>query len=371
MKTLTRFSAALLGVFFCLAGSVSAQLTFTNLLLYLDARDPGGSPATQWEDLSTNNQLFVSNGNPVHNAGNGVYYFNRDGLFTGDVADEALYDFDTEYGAGVGNGDAFTVVFYASINGNQGSAGMVNKQGNGVDFGWNAGLAQDEFGLNNVWTEQRTDNSSVRRIIRVPGSAADPAPNTLSAIGVTASDLNLYVVHFTGIAVGPPDGVLVWINGETTNAISRQFPFAGLSAGATTTNDSPLHIGGQTDHVTASPARGFVGNIQFIEIWEGETVGDGMFPEEYSAWRWNGGNPLVLGESGPVEVPSTLATTFDSSSFSFDSRPAVDHRLQFATDLAAGDWTDTGYVFPGTGGSISGWDANPGGDRKVYRLIEH
>ena len=367
MKTLTKHVVALVGVS-CLAGSVHAQLTYSNLLLYLDARDPGDSPAAQWEDLTTNNQAFVSNGNPVHDAGSGLYTFNYDGLFSGSVSNEALYDFDTEYGAGAGNGDAFTVVFYASVNGNQSRPGMINKQGNSTDFGWNAGLAQDEFGLNNVFTEQRTDDNNVRRIIRVPGSAADPDPNSLNDLGLVATDLNLYVVHFTGIAVGPPDGALVWINGATSNAFSRQFVFAALSGGAVTTNDAPLHIGGQTDHV-AGPG-GFRGTIQFIEVWEGETLADGMFPDQYSAWRWNGGDPLMLGDPGPTVVTSVVVAASNSVFFTHDSKPGVDYMLQSATDLTAPDWADTGYVFPGTGAPISGTDPEVGAGAKAYRMVE-
>ena len=246
---------------------------------------------------------------------------------------------------------------------------MVNKVATSLSAGWHAGLSQDEFGLNNVFSEQRTSDNNDRRILRTPGSNADPFPNTLSDIGVTATDLNLYVVHFTGIASGPPDGALFWINGDTNTAVSRQYSFASLKPGNVTTNDEPMRIRGAANHVADNPARGFVGNIQFIEIWEGDTAGDGMFLDEYSAWGWNGGSPVILGDTGPVEVTSTPVPAPNSASFTFNSQAGKDHMLQSATDLVAPDWTDTGYVFPGTGGSLSGFD--PGGaDGKAYRLVE-
>ena len=120
------------------------------------------------------------------------------------VRSPTSYDFETEFGAGVGNGNPYTVVFYASINGNQGSAGMINKLATNIDAGWHAGLTQDEGGMNNAWSEQRTNDNNDRPILRLPGAAGDPEPNSLNDIGVTATDLNLYIVYFTGIAFGPP-----------------------------------------------------------------------------------------------------------------------------------------------------------------------
>jgi hypothetical protein len=221
-------------------GKASADLLFS-----LDARQPGSSPGTQWEDLSGNNAPFVSNGNPTHNAGGGVYFFDRDGLFTGSVADESLYDFDTNQGSGA---TPFTLVFYASITGNEGREGMINKQATSQAFGWNAGLSQDEFGLNNVHGELRTDDNNNRTIVRAPGAAGDPHPDSLNDIGVTANVLNLYVMHFSGHGQDA-DALDTYINGSTTPAFERMYQFATLTA-ASILNDQPLRIGGNTDHVT-------------------------------------------------------------------------------------------------------------------------
>jgi hypothetical protein len=261
------------------------------LLLSLDAREPGNSPGTQWEELSGNNTPFVSNGNPTHNAGGGVYFFDRDGLFTGSVADESLYDFDTNQGSGA---TPFTVVFYASITGNEGRAGMVNKQATSQGFGWNAGLSQDEFGLNNVHGELRTDDNVNRTIVRTPGSAGDPHPDSLNDIGVTATVLNLYVMHFSGQGQGV-EAVDTYINGSTTNAFERVYQFATLTA-ASILNDQPLRIGGNTDHVTLP--KGFRGNIRFVEVWSGSTALQ-MSPADYSAWRF-ARLGLVMGEVVPA-----------------------------------------------------------------------
>ena len=315
-----------------------------DLLLSLDARQPGDSPATHWEDLTGNNLPFtVSYGAPVYNAGPGTYSFNRDDQFVGNAADEALYDFDVS--AGGGSADPYTVVFYASINGNRGSAGMINKLDSvgGTATGWHTGLSQDEFGLNNVFTEQRVETGN-RAIIRAPGSAADPAPNTLSAIGVTATALNLYVVHISGTGSGL-DQADVYINGDTVQAPERVYSFEGLHTGSVL-NDDPLRIGGQTGHVTDSSPRGFVGNIQFIEIWAGSRV-RGLSPRDYSAWRF-ANLDLVIG-AAPLEPP-VLQEAIRFDLFTVDG---LQYRLESATGLAAGDWTDTGMRLVGNGGMMT------------------
>ena len=185
---------AVLGLFMGIYVEARAEL-----LLLLDARQPGTSPGTQWEDLSGNNQPFVSNGNPVHSSRKGIYSFNYDAQFTGNVADESLYDFDTSQGTGA---IPFTLVCYASVNGDRSLEGMVNKLASSQSFGWSGGLSQNEFSFNNVFAELRTNNNNVRTIVRTPGSTADSEPNSLNDIGITARVLNLYVIHFSGVGQG-------------------------------------------------------------------------------------------------------------------------------------------------------------------------
>lgn len=343
------------------------------LLLSLDARSPGPSPATQWEDLSGNNQPFVNNGLAQYDSNTDTYIFFRDSLFTGAAGDEGLYDFDTDIGAGAGNGDAYTVVFYASIGGNQGNAGMVNKldsSATGNSKGWHAGLSQDEFGLNNVYTEQRVANGN-RTIIRVPGSAADPSPNTLSGIGVTATDLNLYVVHVSGLGVAA-DAVDVYINGSATQALERVFAFETLTSGSIL-NDDPLRIGGQLGHVTNSPPKGFVGDLQFIEIYSGSTIdnelGTGLTPAEYSQTRFAnlGSN---IGGSGPIGYDFTSLAVQDETALSFSSSNAVEYQLQFSILPATSAWTDVNHYIAGDGGTMLAVDPDGFSTGRVYRVIE-
>jgi hypothetical protein len=334
---------------FCLCAQAGAEL-----LLSLDARQPGNSPTTQWEDISGVNQPFASNGNPVHSAGSGIYSFSRNGLFTGNATDESVFDFDTDQGSGA---TPFTVVFYAGINGNQGKAGMINKAVDSPNVGWHTGLSQDKFALNNIHSELRTSDNNNRTIVRTPGSAADPFPNTLSAIGVTATALNLYVVHFSGAGQGA-GAADVYINGDTSPAAEVVYSFTMLS-GASILNDAPLRIGGSTDHVSSSD--GFAGTIQFIEIWSGSTA-KGMSPADYSAWRF-ASLGLVLGI--PQISPPTLRTVF---SFGLLTEEDVMYRLESTTGLAAGPWTDTGVRVLGNGDTLTFFDPAATSEQKAYRV---
>ena len=280
----------------CVVWTVSASAA---LVLSLDARAPGASPSTQWADISGNNLPFtVSAGAPTHNAGPGTYSFGGGDQFIGNAANEALYDFDTAIGTGA---DPYTVVFYASIVGNQGKAGMLNKldTAGANATGWHVGLSQDEFGLNNVFTEQRVQNGN-RAIIRTPGSAADPAPNTLSGIGVTANLLNLYVLHISGTGSGSAQAD-VYINGSLAEAVERVFPFETMNSGSVL-NDDPLRLGGQNGHIAQGQA--FKGDIQFLEIYSGVTIdnnlGAGLSPADYGALRFSNLGVLVVPE------PATL-----------------------------------------------------------------
>ena len=342
------------GVTGCL---LSAAGAWAELLLSLDARQPGASPGSQWEDLSGNNAPFTSNGNPVHNAGSGIYTFSRNGLFTGNVANESLYDFDTDV-AGPGQGDPYTVVIYAGIEGNQGREGMINKldSAGGNSTGWHTGLSQDEFGLNNVFTEQRVQNGN-RAIIRTPGSAADPPPNTLSGIGVTASVLNLYVLHISGSGSGSAQAD-VYINGGTAQAAETVFPFETLNSGSILNND-PLRIGGQLAHIAIS--KGFVGDIRFIEIWSGATAKD-MSPADYSAWRF--ANLAVVMGNPPLGAPVPHET------FSVDlfTEEGVTYRLESTTGITGGSWVDTGARLVGNGQVMTFHDPSGVSVHMIYRV---
>jgi hypothetical protein len=347
--------------------TVDQMITWTNppptppeineeLILSLDARDPGSSPSTQWVDLSEKNAPFTSNGNPMYNGGAGTYTFNYNGLFTGSTADESLFDFDTDQGSGA---TPFIVVFYAGVKGNMSLAGMINKQADSLDFGWNTGLSQDGFGLNNVHNELRTDDNNNRTIVRTPGSTADPYPNTLSAIGVTATALNLYVVHFSG-AGQEPGAADVYINGSTNAAHEVVYSFATLS-GTSILNDEPLRIGGTTDHVSSS--QGFRGDIQFLEIWTGGII-NGMTPSEYSAWRFANLHVITAPPPFALDNPRIVET----HGFDISTQPGILYRLDRSDNGAGGPWTDTGGRVMGDGGMNTLFDPGGYSTGKTYRL---
>ena len=329
----------------------------STLLLSLDARQPGGSPGTRWVDLSGKNQPFTSNGNPVHNPGSGTYTFNYNGLFTGNAADESNFDFDTDQGTGP---TPFTVVYYASVNGNQSRAGMINKLATAGSAGWHAGLTQDEFGLNNVQGELRTSDNNNRTIVRNPGSNADPEPNSLNDIGVTASALNLYVMRFTGTGQGVA-AVDTYINGATTSAFERAYGSATLS-GASILNDDPLHIGGNTDHV-AGPG-GFRGDIRFIEIWSGDGV-NGMKPSDYSAWRF--ANLDVVTTPPPLVLENPAVG--EAMGFDLFAATGVTYRLEYSTSGAGGPWLDTGARLVGSDQTNTFFDPGGYSTQNTYRAV--
>jgi hypothetical protein len=326
------------------------------LLLSLDARDPGDSPSTRWVDLSGKSNPFTSNGNPVHNAGAGHYSFNHDGLFTGDVTDESKFDFDTDQGSGA---TPFSVVFYASVHGGVSREGMVNKQAGGLDFGWNTGLSRDGFGLDSIFSELRSDDNDSRAILFTPGSAADPFPNTLSAIGVTASVLNLYVVHVSGAGNGP-DAMDVYINGDTNAAPEVVYAFSSLS-GNSILNDEPLRVGGITDHISSSS--GYRGEIRFIEIWSGHNV-NGMLPADYSAWRYTNLDTVMTPPPFAIENPRISQT----HGFEISTQPGTLYRLDSSENDAGGPWTDTGGRVMGYGGMNTLFDPGGYSTGKTYRL---
>jgi len=85
------------------------------LVLSPDARQPGSSPTTQWEDLSGVNSPFTPNSSSASvNPGGApsiqnvlgvgdVYDFNGSpDFFASTVADESNFDFDSDAGSGAG-----------------------------------------------------------------------------------------------------------------------------------------------------------------------------------------------------------------------------------------------------------------------------
>jgi hypothetical protein len=288
----------------------------------------------------------------VHSAGSDIYSFNRNGLFTGNAADEAVFDFDTDQGTGA---TPFTVVFYASVSGRgESKVGMINKQTDSQNSGWNTGLVHDDFGLNNVTTELRTNDN--RTILFTPGSAADPFPNTLSAIGVTASALNLYVVHVSGVGQGAT-AVDVYINGGTSPANEVVYSFGALVSSML--NNAPLRIGGTTDRITAS--EGLAGTIRFIEIWSGSTA-KALSPANYSAWRFANLNAITKVQTLGAPVPK------ETFCFDFQSEANVMYRLESTLGLPASPWTDTGMRVLGDGEMKTFYSPEGLSAHKIYRM---
>ena len=282
-----------LGLSAAYAGSASASI-----LLSLDARAPGGSPSTQWDDLSNNNAPFtVGNGAPAHNAGPGTYSFDGDDQFLGSAANESLFDFDVDVGTGA---DEFTVVFYAGVSTTGGSSAgdtppsLVAKHADNTDPGWVASLTREHPGNVAKWHgEARVDNFN-RTINRATGNL-----EAIPGFG-PAGDLHLYVMHFTGIA-DTDTMVAAYLDGNTTAEPVDHFD---RDLNASILNDAALRIGGQDSLVNVTS--GYRGAVQFIEIYSGTTIDNsiaaGLTPAQYSALRFANLDAIVVPEPGAVAL---------------------------------------------------------------------
>jgi len=257
--SMVKFTLASLALLLVLAPGAQATL-----LLSLDARMPGSSPASQWEDLTGQNQPFSLNagngGLPFIHSGWGpsppdpAYQLYDKSFILGNVADEGNFDF--------GLGDAFTVVT-RSNHSSAGSNHLGVSKGNMTTQHWAAG-----GGLGNevAAIDIGADNGGSRNYVRAyhPGNNPQPIPSD-------GDGMATYVFHFDGTGFGQ-----IYIDGvATTNNI-----FA--NTGGSPLNNEPLRLGIPNGPGGGAPA--YNGRLQFVEIWSGSTVA-GMTPAAYAAFR--------------------------------------------------------------------------------------
>ena len=254
----------------------SLSVRVGTLLLSLDAAQPGPRPTTHWRDLSGRNRDFTIGKGVRYTADRPSYVFAAGGArCCGALQDAAAFDFETNTVAGPGNGDAFTVVFYAKLTDGLSGPGIVNKLAPSQQRGWSVGLIMDEFGLDRVTTFQQS-NGEQRTINGFPGLAGQND----ARLNVKDGHFHCFTVHLTGS--GQRDGS-VYVDGSTESLALVGWPFGVLSSGSIR-NTAPLCIG-------AFGENGFRGEIGFVEIWSGTRLDNGLTPAEYSRFRYRNGKP--------------------------------------------------------------------------------
>ena len=261
--------------------ATTVQIPPGDLLLALDAAQPGDRAPARWRDLTGRNVDLEAHGQPVLNTNRKAFQFDgQDDYFVGSSRDATHFDFATEVGAGLGQGVAFTVVVYARLTGRSSSA-TVTKLADVKTVGWLVGMDLDEFGNSRISAAQQVDNQFNRSIARFPGGAESSTPS----LGIADGRFHLLVVHFSG--VGDPRSTRAYLDGAAKHVNNDPWPSGNLHAGSVHT-DAPLRIGGGVPSMSVP----FQGEIGFVEIWRGERLLDGMSCSQYSRFRWNSGKPL-------------------------------------------------------------------------------
>ena len=270
------------------------SLAGAELILYLDARDPGADPNTQWKDLSGNNQAFTAatstGGLPVYNAASGVYEFGRGGQhswFASAAADEDRFDFPSSAWSDTPdpNGKVTIVVHMATVVSSWSGSPIVSKG--------NINTADSAH----QWVKVVADGTIVPQMeIGLLPQSGDRAFASGGTGDPAGSDLKLLVFHFDGQNSASDGDWKCYYNGGTTNVMG---PVGGNANWGSQYfgNDEPLRIGSALG--TNEDSR-FFGDIRSIEIWSGDTCYQGMSPADYSAWR--GANLDVV----MVPEPATL-----------------------------------------------------------------
>ena len=294
-----------------------------DLLLYLDARDPGPNPATDWQDLAGKNQPFTAGsyggaGLPAYNGTAEVYEFGRSAAlhwFECDPADESRFDFPAaRWGDPNNPAGAVTIVAYIDNTGYTANNSFWNK---GIGAGQHQWLSVNYEGQDVAYMDVGFNNQ--------PG---DRAMATSSGAGST-SGLQLWVFHFDGSGLGSNYGI--YVNGSAANIAIGLSGNNALSNGTYDGSADPLHIGSPLG-VTNPEGGRFFGDIQFIEVWGGYRCYQGMKPDEYSLWR---GQNLDFMD---LALPETCQAVIDAG-YGMASDANSDCYVNLL-DLAvmAGDW---------------------------------
>ena len=285
------------------------------LILSLDARQPGSNTSTQWEDLSGKNSPLEaafdaglgSSSNPVYNPSGGpqnggpetfygpVFEFGGGGQvhwFETQGADHEKFNFSAPQCVGTPasctadpNG-AMTVVAY---------------------------FANETFGDNTPFYSKGEGTSSHHEITVLRNGINDQAvmdigynnnPGDRAMAQALATDdpikMDLWVFHFDGSGWG--GNFEIYHDGSTSNIASGLSGQDQMSQGAydASLNLNPLHIGSRIG--LPSIDKQFFGDIQFIEVYSGSTIdnelGTGLSPSAYSQLRFNNLASIITGSAG-------------------------------------------------------------------------
>lgn len=259
------------------------------LLLALDAAQPGDAPQQEWQDLTGLNRPFRVVGTPQHDRQREVFTIDsREDYFEGAVEDESRFDFDTA--KSTGRTEPFTIILYATLDGPS-HGGVINKlevrkrdpnTGAMLDApGWLLSLGWNEFGGERLEFHQMLNNLHDRIISRHGGTDS-------KLLSVQPGQMNLFVVHVPGDGVA--GSIQMFMDGRLIPEKNVPWPGGSLS-GRSIQNDVPLKIGGGI-HFLAKGLPLFTGSIGFVEIWKGRGLWKGMTPEQYGKIRWNNGQPV-------------------------------------------------------------------------------
>ena len=270
-----------------MVGSAGAEL-----VLSLDARAPGASPSTQWDDLSGKNQPFTPGsyggaGLPVYNASSQVYEFGRGAAlhwFECAAADEDNFDFPaSKFPDPADSAGAVTIVAYMDNTGYTANNAFYAK-------GIGAGSHQ--------WLTVNRDGQDVGLMdVGFNNQAGDRAMSYTSGAGTTEG-LQLWVFHFDGSGLG--SNFETYVDGGSTNLAGGLPGNNAMSNGSYSGSADPLHIGSPLG--ITNPDNRFFGDIQFIEVWSGATCKDGMSPADYSAWRGQNLTEITIPEPGTMAL---------------------------------------------------------------------
>ena len=259
------------------------------LVLALDAANPGDAPAQTWQDLAGRNRPFRVMGAPEHDPEKVVYRIDsRDDYFECAAEDESRFDFDTA--RATGTNDPFTIVVYASLDGPSHGAFMNKLELRRTDPvtgamldapGWMMQLIWGQFGAKKIEVHQMLNNLHDRIISRHGGEDGQ-------SLAVNPGEMHLFVVHVPGDGIG--GNVQAFVDGNRRGERNVPWPGGGLPK-RSIKNNAPFRIGGGLDFVaTGHPL--FTGTIGFVEIWRGRGLLEGMTPEAYGEFRWNNGQPV-------------------------------------------------------------------------------
>ena len=264
----------------CLLGAVTFSATSpAGLVLSLDARAPGASPTTQWQDLSGVNSPFTLGGDVSHLATEGAYEFGgsgNPGWATGALADESNFDFDFT--------DAFTVVVYGGFH------PTLNPNRPTVSKGLAGGYGGP------YWSTHAVDTTYNTRMDMGTGTAL----GLRDLVGSTDAkpalrERRLFVMHFPGSG-GVSAPYEIYTGGSILNSAYIVNDWNGSGSAL---NDDPLAIGSPDG--TMLPR---IFELFFVEIYSGATIdnnlGSGLTPGDYSALRFANLGAQVIPE------PATL-----------------------------------------------------------------